>query len=109
MLEDDAGRTIETKLTNGATVKESASYAYANDGNVIKSPATVAIPNILHDSLSRITQDRSDGPSTTVQTFAFADDSGVWGIKTGYGTSGGYLDWNSGVDSEWACFFGTIP
>lgn len=75
-----SGRIIETKLNSSASVKLIwDSYAYASDGNVSKIPATVATPNILHDSQSRITQDRT---ASSVQSFTY-DDAGNRVTHTG--------------------------
>lgn len=71
VMRDTAGRVIETKMTNasGGSVYFSDTYGYANDGNVLKSPASENPPRILHDSLGRLQQDRFGTSST--QTYAY--------------------------------------
>lgn len=70
-VRDSADRVIESKMTNSSesTVYFSDTYGYANDGNVLKIPATANPPNILHDSLGRLQQDRFGTSST--QTYAY--------------------------------------
>lgn len=72
---DDAWRITGTSFAGLI----SDSYAYANDGNVKKIPSATPTPNILHDSLSRITQDRS---ASGTQAFGY-DDAGNRVTHTG--------------------------
>ena len=71
VTQDAGGRVTAIQLKNGTSVLESITYGYANDGNVSKLPAAVATPNVLHDSLSRLAQDRADAAGTSVQTYEY--------------------------------------